>query len=251
MSHIWVSQQERSNSFWLRTIIWIARHLGRTVARGLLYPITAYFVATSPASRKASRQFLHLALEQLAKGKGAILLGSHLGSFEALRVLGTLEENLSLKVLMIEEHNQMITELLNILNPDVASSVIPVGQPDTFLRVKEALDQQEMIGILGDRTIDNDRETRCEFFGHPASFPLGPLQMAAVLKAPVILFYGLYQGGNRYDVRFHLLTEGIDISREKRMQKVQELTCEYARQLENNARQAPLNWFNFYDYWAD
>ena len=296
MSRAWFSQQERSSTFWLRTIIWIARNLGRPFARSLLYPITAYFVISSKVTRQASRQFLSKALDrqpgfmdvyrhhhcfasvildrvfllagreqlldirvngyemarkQLAKGKGAILLGSHLGSFEALRVLGTLDDKLSLKVLMIEDHNQMITQLLNMLNPDVASSVIPVGQPDTFLMVKEALDQQEMIGVLGDRIIDNDRKVRCEFFGRSTNFPLGPLQMAAALKVPVILFYGLYQGGNRYDVHFHLLTEGIDVSREQRMQKVQELACEYARQLEINARQAPWNWFNFYDYWAD
>lgn len=92
---------------------------------------------------------------------------------------------------------------------------------------------------------------RCEFFGQPAGFPVGPLQLAAALNVPVILFYGLYLGGNRYDVHFELLTGGIDSPREQRMQKVRELTCEYAHQLEIKARLAPMNWFNFYDYWAD
>ncbi len=296
MSRAWFSQRERSSTFWLRTIIWIARNLGRPVARGFLYPITAYFVLSSPVTRKASRQFLSLALqknihwwhvyrhhhcfasvildrvyllagreslldiqvqgyemalEQLAKGKGAILLGSHLGSFEALRVLGLLDEKLSLKVLMIKEHNQMITQLLHMLNPEVADSVIEVGQPDTFLRVKESLDKQEMIGMLGDRVVDNDKNTCCDFFGKPAGFPLGPLQLAAALKVPVILFYGIYEGGNRYQVYFDLLTPGIDVPREQRMNEIEKLTCDYARQLENRARQAPYNWFNFYDYWAD
>ncbi len=296
MSRAWFSQQERSNSFLLHTIIWIARHLGRPVARGLLYPITLYFVASSPVTRKASRQFLaraldrkprlrdvyrhhhsfasvildriyllggqeklldiqmhgyQMALDQLAKGKGAILLGSHLGSFEALRVLGTLDEHFSLKVLMLEQHNQMITQLLNLLNPEVADTVIRIGQPDTLLKVKESLEQQELIGMLGDRVVDNDKNLSCDFFGQPAEFPLGPLQLAAALKVPVILFYGLYQGGNRYDVHFELLTGGIDVPRDQRLQTIQELTCEYARQLEFKARLAPMNWFNFYDYWGD
>lgn len=296
MSRAWFSQQERSSTFWLHTIIWIARHLGRHVARALLYPITAYFVASSSVTRKASRQFLskaldrepglkdvyrhhhcfasvildrvfllagreelldirihgyQMALNQLAKGKGAILLGSHLGSFEALRVLGTLEGKINLKVLMIEEHNQVITRLLNMLNPDIANSVIALGQPDTFIRVRESLEQKDLIGMLGDRVVDDDKNMHCEFFGQPAGFPLGPMLLAAALKVPVILFYGLYLGGNRYDVHFELLTEGIDLPREQRMQRVRELTCEYAHQLEIKARQAPWNWFNFYDYWAD
>ncbi len=296
MSRAWFAQKERSTAFWLRIIIWIARHLGRPVARACLYPITAYFVLGSATTRKASRQFLRRALqrevswrdvyrhhhcfasvildrvyllagresvldiqvqgyemarEQLAKGKGAILLGSHLGSFEALRVLGQLDPDLSLKVLMIEEHNQVITQLLNMLNPQVAASVISIGRPDTFLRVKEALERQEMIGMLGDRVVENDKTTRCDFLGHAAGFPLGPMLLAAALKVPVILFYGIYQGGNRYLVHFQLLTEGIDLPRPQRNQKVRELTCEYARQLQDKARQFPYNWFNFYDYWAD
>ncbi len=296
MSRAWASQQERSNTFWLRTIIWTARHLGRPFARALLYPITAYFVGSSKITRQASRQYLRkvlqrepdlldvyrhhhcfasvildrvfllagrehlldlrihgykMALEQLAKGRGAILLGSHLGSFEALRVLGTLEEKFSLKVLMIEDHNQMITRLLNMLNPEIANSVIGLGQPDTFLKVKESLEQQQMIGMLGDRVVDNDKKIYCDFLGQRAGFPAGPLQLAMALKVPVVLFYGLYQGGNRYDVHFELLTEAVSVPGDQRTQMLRELTCEYARQLQIKARQAPWNWFNFYDFWAE
>lgn len=296
MGLAWVAQKERSSTFWLRTIIWIARHMGRPVARGLLYPITAYFVVSSSVTRRASRQYLtrvleskpglldvyrhhhcfasvildrvfllagredlldirvqgyQMALDQLAKGRGAILLGAHLGSFEAMRVLSSLDDKVSLKVLMIEDHNQMITQMLNMLNPEIARSVIGLGQPDTFLKVKESLEQQEMIGMLGDRVVDNGKKVRCEFLGQSAVFPLGPAQLAAALKVPVILFYGLYLGGKRYDVHFELLTEGVDVPREQRQQKMQNLTCEYARQLEIKVRKAPMNWFNFYDYWAD
>ncbi|BAO44041.1 LpxL/LpxP family acyltransferase [Thiolapillus brandeum] len=296
MSTAWFAQKERSTTFWLRVIIWIARHLGRGVARGLLYPITGYFVVSSPATRKASRDFLQrvldrppgwkdvfrhhhcfasvildrvflltgreslldiqvhgyeMALEQLAKGKGAILLGSHLGSFEALRVLGMYDAQLSLKVLMIVEHNQMITRMLNLLNPEVARSVIPVGQPDTFLRVKEALDKGEIVGMLGDRVVDKEKQLRCDFLGEPAGFPMGPMQLAVALKVPVIMFYGIYAGGNRYQVYFELLTPGFDGSREQRQTAIQELVCRYATHLEAKAKMAPYNWFNFYDYWRD
>jgi predicted LPLAT superfamily acyltransferase len=296
MSTAWFMQKERSSTFWLKIIIWIARHLGRRAARGLLYPITAYFVLSSPATRRASRNFLQkvldrpvgwrdvyrhhhcfagvildrvfllagreslldirmhgyeMAREQLAGGRGAILLGSHLGSFEALRVLGMHDDRLSLKVLMIVEHNQMITRMLNLLNPEVAQTVIPVGQPDTFLRVKEALDNGEMVGMLGDRVVDREKMLHCDFLGQPAGFPVGPVQLALALKVPVIMFYGIYEGGNRYTVHFELLTPGSAVSRQERQQAMQELVCRYARHLEFRARMAPYNWFNFYDYWRD
>ncbi|WP_139557133.1 LpxL/LpxP family acyltransferase [Methylotetracoccus oryzae] len=54
----WLRQRERSNTFWINTIVWIALHVGRPVARALLYPITAYFLVFSGTARAASRQYL-------------------------------------------------------------------------------------------------------------------------------------------------------------------------------------------------
>ena len=42
----------------MHLIIWIARALGRPVARALLYPISAYFVCSSFAPRRASKAYL-------------------------------------------------------------------------------------------------------------------------------------------------------------------------------------------------
>lgn len=54
----WLQQPERSNLFWLGTIVWIALRIGRPVARALLYPISAYFLIFSRRSRSASRLYL-------------------------------------------------------------------------------------------------------------------------------------------------------------------------------------------------
>src|SRR6266516_5752600 len=59
------------------------------------------------------KEILHRRVES---GKGCILLGSHLGSFEVLRTLGVTQQNFSLKVLMDIAHNQNITRFLDALN---------------------------------------------------------------------------------------------------------------------------------------
>src|SRR5207248_1729574 len=82
-------------------------------------------------------EILHRRVES---GKGCILLGSHLGSFEVLRTLGVTQQNFSLKVLMDIAHNENITRFLDALNPEMAKTVIVPDQPDTLLRVKESLD---------------------------------------------------------------------------------------------------------------
>jgi predicted LPLAT superfamily acyltransferase len=181
--------------------------------------------------------------------QGCILLGAHLGSFEVLRALAVHQRHLPLKVLMYASHNETITRILNVLSPEVAKTVIPLGQVDTLLRVKESLDQGELVGMLGDRVAESDKTVRCHILGGEAELPQGPMLLAVALKAPVILFCGLYRGGNRYDIYFELLTDAPDVSRSERKMAVENLTGQYARWLEHYAREAPYNWFNFYDYW--
>src|SRR6516164_5768239 len=75
---------------------------------------------------------------QIESGKGAILLGSHLGSFEVLRALGVMQRSVPLKVLMDTLHNENITRFLDALNPQIAGTVIAPDRPDTLIRVKES-----------------------------------------------------------------------------------------------------------------
>ncbi len=63
MAGNWDKQEERSNPVMLRLILWIARRLGRPVARLLLFPIVAYFLLTGGAAKKASRDFLGRVLD--------------------------------------------------------------------------------------------------------------------------------------------------------------------------------------------
>jgi predicted LPLAT superfamily acyltransferase len=53
MSNPWQNSKERSTPFTLLTIRWIALHLGRPIARLLLYPITLYFLLFANSQRKA------------------------------------------------------------------------------------------------------------------------------------------------------------------------------------------------------
>ena len=187
----------------------------------------------------------------LARGRGCLLLGSHLGNFEIVRAIGLAQQDLEIKVLMYEQHIPMIRDLFRDLNPAVADAVIQTGSPNSMLRVKECLDRGGVVGILADRLVKQDQATPCTFFGQLARFPAGTMWLASVLKAPVILFFGLYRGGARYEVHFELFAEEVTIDRRRRDQEVQQWTQRYAERLEHHCRLAADNWFNFYDFWEE
>jgi predicted LPLAT superfamily acyltransferase len=189
--------------------------------------------------------------DRVARGQGCILLGSHLGSFEIVRAIGLTQQDVEIKVLMYEQHTPMIRDLFRDLNPAVADAVIQTGSPNSMLRVKECLDRGGVVGILADRLLKQDQATACTFFGKLARFPAGTMWLASILKVPVILFFGLYRGGNRYEVHFELFAEEVTIDRRHRDREVQRWTQRYADRLEHHCRLAADNWFNFYDFWEE
>jgi predicted LPLAT superfamily acyltransferase len=188
---------------------------------------------------------------ELAKGRGCVLLGSHLGSFEVVRAVGLSRQHIEIRVLMDEENAPLIRGLIQELNPAVAETVIQVGGTDTMLQVKECLDRGGVVGIMGDRVMKDDQAVACNFLGREARFPIGAMRLAHVVRAPVVLFFGLYRGGNRYEVYLESFSDAVQLSHEQRATDLKQWTQRYADRLEVFCRRAPDNWFNFYEFWND
>ncbi|MDX1487992.1 MAG: hypothetical protein R3268_07320 [Acidiferrobacterales bacterium] len=191
-----------------------------------------------------------LVLEQIEKGRGCILLGAHLGSFEVMRNAAIADSQMPIKVLMYEDNARKVMELARHLNPAVVDTIIPVGSLESMLQAKAHLDQGGPVGLLGDRLMKHDRVVPCTFLGGQAVFPAGPMLLAATTSVPVVLCFGLYRGGNRYDIHCELLAERIEVSSPRRSEELRHWTQRYADRLEHYCRLAPYNWFNFYDFWA-
>lgn len=280
MSIAWRNRPERGSAGMKRLIIWLALHVGRPFCRMLLVPVSAYFLATAPRARRASRKFLTRALgrpatwrdtsrhlfvfattlldrvfllhgrhrdlevavtnarvfeEAIAAGRGCLLLGSHLGSFEMLGVVGSVERRLAINMVMNVEDGAGLRQLLAGAGHALPYNVIALGQPESMLRVKECLERGEVVGILADRVYGEEATQEVPFLGAPVRFSLSPFRLARITGAPVVTAFGLFQGGRRYEIVFESL-------------RAPELAL-YAAILERQARRAPLNWFNFYDFW--
>ncbi len=191
-------------------------------------------------------------LEHLLKwkdqGKGCILLGSHFGSFEVLRAVAETDARFKVRALMLESPGPA-SDLFKELNPGVAGKVIPIGSAGTMLHVKEAIEAGEMVGILGDRIARGDKVLDVDFFGRPAAFPAGPFVIASLLRAPVVLCFGLYCGPRRYEIHFEPLIDQVVLPRGERDRALREVMAMFAGRLEMQCRRRPFNWFNFYDFW--
>lgn len=186
----------------------------------------------------------------VSKKQGCILLGAHLGSFEIARAYADEIDGPPASVVMYEENARKLNAVLRAINPNLVQQVIGLGKIDSMLKVEQSLQRGEFIGILADRGLDHGgASVSCDFLGEAAKFPVGPLRMAYILKAPVLLMAGVYRGGNRYDLYFeHLVDMGAQegVARDEILQQAMQ---RYVAGIEQHCRNAPYNWFNFYDFW--
>ena len=188
--------------------------------------------------------------DYLDAGRGMMLIGSHYGSFEALRVLSTRRSEVPLRVVLNKRQTPIMTEMLEALAPDIGSRVIDGSRDPAsiVLALGEAAGQKEMIALLGDRGRADEAMRRVPFLGGMAPFPVAPWVLAAVLKMPVVLCFGIYEGGCSYRIEF--IDFGEPASKASRGAALQPEVDRYATLLELYARRYPLNWFNFYPFWV-
>lgn len=190
----------------------------------------------------------------LDRGQGVLLLGAHLGSFDALRVLGE-QDAVPVNVLMYTRHAPKINEVFRTLSPDVDVRVIPVepGSASTTLQIKACIDRGELVAILADRVEPGDLGRVCEvdFLGEKAALPMAPFQLPLVLGCPAAVIVALRGKEPDYEVIAEpLLATGERQSGPARAARARELAQVYAGFLERQCVRAPRQWFNFYDVWA-
>jgi len=188
---------------------------------------------------------------KLADGNGALLIGAHLGSFEVLRAIGRGRAGLKVAMMMYEENARKINATLEAINPAATEDIIGLGQPGSMMTARDKLDQGYLVGMLADRRLGDDVTTPIDFLGEPAPFPVGPFRVAAMLKRPVFFMTGLYMGGNRYQIHFESLADFTQVERAERDTAIRAAQQAYADRLSHFCRQAPYNWFNFFDFWQD
>jgi len=208
-----------------------------------------YFLAGQFDRFEIEIQGLDTLRRTLASGRGCLLIGAHLGSFELLRNLA-IEHQMRVSAVMYESNADKITDVLKSVNAEIASGTIAPSSVDTVLRISERLEAGEIVAMLGDRFAGSEKRVMCRFFGSQALLPQGPLLLAQSLRVPVMLFVGLYRGGARYSVIFEPFCDEPSHGRGTRTAWVQQSAQRYADRLEQLCRFAPYNWFNFYDFWG-
>ncbi|SIT40324.1 putative acyltransferase [Paraburkholderia ribeironis] len=189
----------------------------------------------------------------IASGKGALVIGAHLGNLEMTRALAVQGAHAKVTAVVYTEHARRFNSVLASANSEFARHLLEIGDfgPETAMMMQERVDAGELLVIVGDRVPAHEagRTTDAHFLGVRAPFAQGPYVLAHALGCPVYLFFCLKERDG-YRLYFEPFAERIELPRRERAQHLAAWAQRYAARLEHYCRKAPYQWFNFFDFWA-
>lgn len=205
---------------------------------------------TAAVEFKGIEEFSRLAREK----RGALFIGSHLGNLEMIRALAATKQLAKVTAVVYTDHARRFAATLAGANARFADNLFEVRDfgPQTAILLRERVERGEILVIVGDRTpaADNGRRAHAPFLGHDAPFPQGPVVLGYLLGCPVYLFFCLKQGEG-YRIHLEPFAEKILLPQRDRKAAIDAYVAQYARRLEWYCREAPLQWFNFFDFWHE
>ncbi len=189
-------------------------------------------------------------LRQMAEQGGGFLIGAHIGNWE---IAGHLLERINTRVhiLMLEAEHQRIKALLDQVMTKKTINIISIKDDYSHLfEIKEALQNNEIIAMHGDRFIEGSPSLTGTLLGREAKFPYGPFFLPVKYKKAVTFVSAVKETSTHY--HFYASKPQVylaDRNRKEIEKKVGEMLHDYTGEMERILDLFPEQWFNYYYFW--
>lgn len=195
-------------------------------------------------------------LANASQKRGGVVLSAHFGCLDICRAVPRASFGLKITPLMYLKNARIFRNFISQLNPAAELEVLPIEaiHAGTAIAMKQRIEQGEFFALLADREAPNSpsRTIAVRFLGRTARLPEGPFALAVSLECPVFTMFSAFNEKiGKYEVFWDELNVLRPETRSERRQELRRLAQEYARRLEAMCVQAPLQWFNFFDFWAE
>ena len=175
-----------------------------------------------------------------AAGKGAVVVTAHMGSFE-VGVAALAEHEKRIHVVFkrdvnghFERMRQQLRRRLGVIETALDEDA------NAWMRLRDALQADEIIVIQGDRVMGGQKGLRVAFLGGHLLLPTGPAKLALASGAPLIPVFALRTPGGRIRIRIEepiWLSEALPVA-----DAVAEAVQRWTRILERVVSEHPEQW---------
>ena len=192
---------------------------------------------------ETKKEFFNIVLQK----KGGFFISSHLGNIHVLRSFLSAEYNkynVHVNIFLSESQCKIFNEFIRrIMLPQADVTTYSVEQIGigTPIEIKQKLDNGELVFIAGDRVSETGSTVfKTEFLGETVEFPLGTFTFARLMDCPTYFIVLVKNQKGKYVVYL-----------EKGPANPQDVQSAYVKFLENLTRRYPLQFYHFYDIFAE
>jgi len=179
----------------------------------------------------------------LTEKKGAVLISAHMGNFEiAEHFFAEIDLDFHINLVTIDQEHSAIKEYLESIGKPSVKLILIRDDMSHIFKINEALSNNELVCFTGDRYLKGNKYMSSPLLGGEARFPAGPFMIASRLRVPVVYVYVMKEAGLHY----HLYAREATVKH----RDAQALLTSYTESVEGMIGRYPLQWFNYFDFWA-
>ncbi len=186
-------------------------------------------------------------LKQMVESKqGGLLLSAHIGNWE---IAGQLLQRLNadMSIVMFDGEQQRIKEYMDGVTGHRSTKIILIKEDLSHIyAIYEALKNNEFVCMHADRFIEGNKTITGTLLNEPAQFPAGPFLLAKGFRVPVSFVFGMKETSLGY----HFYASPPKIYFRTKDEGTGPMLQEFCDQMEACIRKYPLQWYNYYDFWA-
>ena len=183
-------------------------------------------------------------VELLDKKQGGILISAHVGNFEIAEFFfEEIDTRSQINLVTTDAERRNIKEYMEkvTIRSNIKFILVKDDMSHIF-EINNALSKGELVCFTGDRYMPGSKVLSESLLGKEANFPAGPFMLASRLQVPVLFVYVMKETNTHY----HLYSR-----RSKSPNRnAQALLKEYTQSVEWMLSKYPLQWFNYFDFWA-
>jgi len=187
-------------------------------------------------------------LEQLASGKGAIVLTAHMGNYDLGAALFAERFQRKMKMVRAPEPDALSTQHVDLALKQSTAGAVRVGYsgdgPSLAFDLLNDLRNGEIICIQGDRVIGEVARAPVQLFNREVFLPTGPFVLSLVSGTPIYPLFIVRTGYRKYKI---IAREPISCFRGTRSRDeiIASAMESWARVLEEIVREYGPQWFAF------
>ncbi len=183
------------------------------------------------------------------RGKGAIVVVSHLGNWDAAGAWAGASGRSVVTVAEVLRPRRLFDFFVQ--HRAKLGITIHPAERGVSLKLIEAVEAGQVVAILGDRDLKGTGP-RVKFFGRDATLPAGPASIALRTGVP-LLFAGIHSTrlpGGRWGWQADM-SDPIELPKAAGREALAELTQKVAEHLEAAVAEHPSEWHVFQPFWTE